>query len=300
MIESINRKEFTSIVAAIHSFAGEAVNVVRTQSVSGGDINDSCCLALSDGSRVFMKKNTSAGSTFFKAEVNGLAAIESTHTAKVPEILAYGEEEGSGFLIMKYIKRERPRSDYWETLGRQLALMHKTDTSAFTKGNGFGFYEDNFIGRNPQINTLCDSWVAFFRDYRLTPQTRMAKGYFNHTSRKKMQFLLDHLDDYLVEPDRPSLLHGDLWSGNVMPGSDGSAWLIDPAVYVGHAEADLAMTELFCGFPKSFYDAYEEENPLQPGYDDRRDIYNLYHLLNHTNLFGWGYFPAVERILDRF
>lgn len=293
-------EEFSSISAAIHSFAGETQEAVSARPVSGGDINDSYCLVLSDGRCVFLKKNASAGRSFFKAEADGLSAIASTHAVAVPQILAYGEEEGCGFLIMKYIESGRPRADYWETLGRQLALMHKADTAAFTDGGGFGFYEDNFIGQNPQINTPCGSWITFFRDRRLIPQARMAKRYFDRADRKKMQTLLDHLDEYLIEPAFPSLLHGDLWSGNVMPGNDGSAWLIDPAVYVGHAEADLAMTELFGGFPAAFYDAYKEENPLQPGYEDRRDIYNLYHLLNHTNLFGWGYFSAVERILDKY
>lgn len=292
-------EKFTSLSAAIHCFAGENALVVSVRSVSGGDINDSYCIALSDGSRVFMKKNTSVGSSFFRAEADGLSAIASTRTAEVPQILAYGEEEDFGFLIMKYIESDRPRADYWETLGRQLARMHKADTGVFVNGGRFGFYEDNFIGRNPQINTPCSSWITFFRDFRLIPQARMVKGYFDYADRKKMQMLLDHLDEYLVEPAFPSLLHGDLWSGNVMPGNDGSAWLIDPAVYVGHAEADLAMTELFGGFPAAFYYAYQEENPLQPGYEERRDIYNLYHLLNHTNLFGWGYFSEVKRILDK-
>ena len=109
-----------------------------------------------------------------------------------------------------------------------------------------------------------------------------------------------NLDRYLVEPEKPSLVHGDLWSGNFITGSDGQAWLIDPAVYVGHAEADLAMTELFGGFHPRFYAAYREVNPLQPGYEQRRDLYNLYHLLNHLNLFGRGYLSSVLRILSRY
>ena len=118
--------------------------------------------------------------------------------------------------------------------------------------------------------------------------------------RKRITRLLDRLEDFLVEPAHPFLLHGDLWSGNYITGNDGQAWLIDPAVYVGHAEADLAMTELFGGFAPAFYSAYGQVNPLQPGYEQRRDLYNLYHLLNHLNLFGGGYLSAVLRILNRY
>lgn len=293
-------EEYSSIRASVQSFSGEGIEISSSRPVSGGDINDSYCLTLSDGSRIFMKKNASAGSSFFKAEADGLLAIASTHTSRVPEVLACGSEGKTAFLLMEYVESSRPRPDYWERFGRQLARMHRADTAAFTKGGTFGFYEDNFIGQTPQVNTVCDSWVSFFRDYRLIPQARMAERYFDQSSRKHLRRLLDHLDKYMIEPEHPSLLHGDLWSGNVMPGNDGSAWLIDPAVYVGHAEADLAMTELFGGFPGKFYRAYQEENPLQPGYKDRRDLYNLYQLLNHTNLFGWGYFSSVERILRKF
>ena len=117
---------------------------------------------------------------------------------------------------------------------------------------------------------------------------------------KRIGRFLDHIDEILVEPEYPSLLHGDLWAGNVITGNDGRAWLIDPAVYVGHAEADIAMTELFGGFPPAFYDAYQERIPLQPGYERRRDVYNLYHLVNHLNMFGRMYLSEVKRIVGRF
>ena len=174
------------------------------------------------------------------------------------------------------------------------------NTQKFTDGKKFGFVQDNFIGAKSQKNVNSDSWITFFRDSRLEPQFKEADSYFDTNERKLVTKLLDHLDEFLVEPENPSLLHGDLWKGNSMCGSDGKAWLIDPAGYVGHAETDLAMTELFGGFPQEFYDAYKEANPLKPGYDERRDLYNLYHLLNHLNMFGEGYLNPVKSIIEEY
>ena len=137
--------------------------------------------------------------------------------------------------------------------------------------SSFGWTSDNYIGAGKQINTQSDKWVPFFRDYRLAPQFKSAQHYFDASDWKRITRLLDHLDKYLSEPHHPSLLHGDLWSGNFITGSDGRAWLIDQAVYVGHAEADLAMTELFGGFTSLFYDAYNEVNKIDKSYHDRRD-----------------------------
>ena len=175
--------------------------------------------------------------------------------------------------------------------------MHRAETTQWTPSGRYGFTDDNYIGAGKQVNAVRDGWIPFFRECRLEVQFHRAIHYFSSSDRKAMQSLLDHLDDYLEEPDRPSLLHGDLWGGNFVTGPDGQAWLIDPAVYVGHAEADLAMTELFGGFSPAFYDAYREVAGPMPGYADRRDIYNLYHLLNHLNLFGGGYYSSVMRIV---
>ncbi|MDO4407128.1 MAG: fructosamine kinase family protein, partial [Eubacteriales bacterium] len=161
---------------------------------------------------------------------------------------------------------------------------------------------DNYIGSTPQINTPKDSWVDFFRECRLHPQVRMAydAGYLERSAIRQADSIMERLETLLPEPDHPSLLHGDLWGGNYMTGPDGKAWLIDPATYVGHREADLAMTELFGGFSPAFYSTYRSIAHVDTGYGERRDLYNLYHLLNHVNLFGYSYVGSVLRILNRF
>jgi len=266
-----------------------------TTPVSGGDINDAYKLTLTDGRQVFMKANRSADLSVFQAEAEGLEAIRATDTIGVPQVIAVGKDQQYGaFLLLEWVEAAPKAHGFWETFGRSLARMNQAPASRF------GWGKDNYIGASPQINTPHENWIAFYRDCRLSPQIKRAQRYFDPSMRKRITRLLDHLEDHLVEPPHPSLLHGDLWSGNFITGNDGQAWLIDPAVYVGHAEADLAMTELFGGFAPAFYSAYREVNPLQPGYEQRRDLYNLYHLLNHLNLFGRGYLSSVLKILNRY
>ncbi|HAH62093.1 MAG TPA: fructosamine kinase, partial [Treponema sp.] len=211
-----------------------------------------------------------------------------------------GEQSGYSFLLLEYVESRGRIESYWETFGRELAELHKADCSDLVHGGKFGFVQDNYIGATEQINRVRGTWVDFYRDCRLVPQFRRASRYFDDAVQAKITKLLDRLDSYIAEPERPSLLHGDLWSGNVLCGPDGKAWLIDPACYCGSREADIAMTQLFGDFPEEFYKAYNEVNRLQPGYEDRRDMYNLYQLLNHLNLFGETYLEPVCSILDEY
>ena len=294
----------TSLAQALVSLYGNSVAITETDRLSGGDINKAYGLTLNTGAHIFMKANSKANADFFTAEAAGLSAIEAGGVIKTPEILCTGTDDGEdvgySFLLLKFIKSAKARSDYWETFGRDLAALHKADTKIFEISGKFGFFQNNFIGARAQNNTPSDSWISFFRDNRLAPQFKDADSYFTVEDRAKITKLLEHLEDFLIEPERPSLLHGDLWSGNVMCGPEGKAMLIDPAAYIGHAEADLAMTELFGGFPEKFYDAYREANPLEPGYENRRDLYNLYQLLNHLNLFGPTYLGPVLSIVDEY
>ena len=295
---------FSSLAEALVSLFGSSVAIAHTDRLSGGDINKAYGLTLTTGHKIFMKANAKENAPFFTSEALALSAIESTKTIKTPGILCTGtdpgEDAGYSFLFLDFIEPSRKIKNYWETFGHELAAMHNAETEKFTGGTKFGFLQDNFIGERKQENHNSDSWTAFFRDSRLSPQFKAADSYFDESDRKKITKLLDHLDEFLVEPESPSLLHGDLWNGNAMCGSDGKAWLIDPASYVGHREADLAMTELFGGFPEDFYQAYKEANPLETGYEERRDLYNLYHLLNHLNMFGSGYLNAVKSILEEY
>ena len=285
---------------AIRKIFGNDVCVSEKTPVYGGDINESFRLFLSDGNTVFMKKNRGKTADFFIAEANGLLAILDTGTIRVPSVHCVGAEPDGPFLLMEYVEKASPGPGFFETLGRELAAMHLADASEYAGGRRFGFHQDNFIGATVQKNTSCDSWKEFYHAFRLLPQFEMASVYFDGGSKNRILRFLDRLDDLIPEPAKPSLLHGDLWSGNFLAGKDGKPVLIDPAVYVGAPEADLAMTELFGGFPRSFYEAYHECIPQESGYDDRRDLYQLYHLLNHLNLFGPSYLPAVMRIVRRF
>ena len=329
MIQTNNIPDYTSLARALVELFGSSVKIVQTDRVSGGDINKAYGLYLNTGDKIFMKANAKENAAFFTAEAAGLNAIKSTGAISTPEILCTGTDDGEdvgySFLLLKFIKSGGKKADYWETLGTELAAMHKANTSAFIKrgndktdsksdkkstqskdntkaptNNKFGFFLDNFVGARAQKNTPSSSWIDFYRDYRLAPQFRDADSYFSSEDRKKITKLLDNLDHFLIEPAYPSLLHGDLWSGNVMCGPDGKAMLIDPACYVGNREADIAMTELFGGFGQEFYEAYKKAAPLEPGYEERRDLYNLYQLLNHLNIFGSGYLGPVLSIVSEY
>ncbi len=268
--------------------------------VHGGDCSDAYKVVLSDGNSLFAKVVSARNYGFFACEMQGLEAIRSTDAISVPNVIGTDQDSEDAVLVMEVVESGRKRREFWEVFGQQLAQMHKADTSAFVDGGLYGFMRDNYIGAGRQVNTPRESWISFFRDCRLEEKFLEGAVYFDSTERRKMQYLLDHLDKYLIEPAQPSLLHGDLWGGNFMTGPDGLAWLIDPAVYVGHPEADLAMTELFGGFAPEFYTSYKSAARLEPEYRDRRDLYNLYHLLNHLVLFGEGYLYEVLAVLRRY
>lgn len=284
----------------LKSIYGEDIYVKRRRSVSGGDINRAYALELSDGNTVFMKSNRIENKDFFRAEAEGLAAIKSTKTVRAPELIAFGTDANESFLILEFIESGSGGKLSSEELGTALAGMHMAKTGAFVKKGNFGFAADNYIGAGEQINTPKETWTEFFIECRLRPQFKRARHYFDKEDRKDIEIFLRKAEEYLTEPEYPSLLHGDLWAGNYMIDKEGHPWLIDPAVYVGHHEADLAMTELFGGFDRYFYEAYRSVAGIDPGYKDRRDLYNLYHLLNHLNLFGGGYLHSVRSIISKY
>lgn len=294
--------EEQSIEDAVQKRFGTHTRITGKTPVSGGDINAAFRLTLSGGGSVFLKCNEKARAAMFEAEAAGLQALAASGCIAVTEPLAYGVDanEKCAFLLLSYIKEGKPKASFWEDFGRSLAALHRQETGRFVHGGRYGFFQDNCIGTSRQHNAPHGSWISFFREERLMPQFSMADRWFDREERIRCSRLLERLDELLIEPPFPSLLHGDLWGGNYMTGPEGDAVLIDPAVYVGCHEADLAMTELFGGFSPRFYDGYREVLPVDSGYKERRDLYNLYHLLNHLNLFGSGYRSAVLQILYRY
>lgn len=251
------------------------------------------------GEVFFLKWGRDEAAESFEVEAAGLRELQKgARLLQVPEpIAAENRRDGApGFLLMRWVEQGRATGAFWKKLGRGLAALHRTSAERY------GFGHDNRIGRLPQANTWEESWPVFFRARRLEPQVAMARerGRWNADWKAGLEGLYRRLPDLLpVHPDA-SLLHGDLWSGNVMAAANGVPVLIDPAVYYGHREADLAMSELFGGFDERFYRAYREAWSLDPGYAERRDIYNLYHLVNHLNHFGASYAGAVARVLSRY
>jgi protein-ribulosamine 3-kinase len=266
--------------------------VSGSQAVAGGCINDGRVLQTTSRLRLFFKHNSSAPPDMFQREADGLAALSAAPGApRVPAAWLWGDD----FILLEYLSPAPQAVDYWPELGRRLAQIHETTAKSF------GFYHGNYLGTTPQPNGWLADGYAFFAKRRIGFQAARAhrQGLLSLDNLRRAEQLASKLPN-LVPYQPASLLHGDLWLGNIVPGPDGQACLIDPAAHFGWAEADLAMTALFGRPPESFYAAYSAERPLAPGYQDRFDLYNLYHLLNHLNLFGASYLPAVETILARY
>jgi protein-ribulosamine 3-kinase len=237
----------------------------------------------------------------FAYEAEGLRLLQAAGSVAVPVVFAWRDEANAdqpAYLLEEFLAAG-PTRPAWEPsrLGAELAGLHRYGGEAAGR---FGLGHDNYIGATRQPNGWSQDWLAFFREQRLGFQVRLAReaGRLNRAQAHQLDALLEHLERWLGgHACQPSLLHGDLWAGNVIAGPGGRAYLIDPAVYFGDREVDLAFSELFGGFPAAFYRAYRENWPLEPGYETRRDIYNLYHLLNHLNLFGQGYAAPIDAIL---
>ena len=284
---------------AMVSLFGENTRETSRRSVSGGCISRASLLCTSGGEQIFLKENDNTLEGMFAAEARGLTALHEASSRvngpRIPEPLAVGSDGRSQFILMTYIAPGRPGPGYEEAFGRAFAALHR---DGFERR--FGFFEDNFIGATPQPNAWSDDWTAFFGRYRLGFQCelaihdRVAPG----SLIRDVERLIQRLDEFLPDSPAPALLHGDLWSGNAMTDASGGPVLIDPAAYYGHNEADLAMTELFGGFPDRFYDAYNEVLPIPPEYrHTRRHIYGLYHILNHIHLFGASYVSRASSML---
>jgi protein-ribulosamine 3-kinase len=262
--------------------------------IAAGNHNQGVQLDTSEGF-FFLKLNFDHELDILEKEADGLLLLSQSTFLKVPVALGWGRVEDYNYLLSEFISTSRPHADYWEDLGMGLANLHLNHQPQF------GLEYDNFIASIPQKNHHLPDWLDFFIEYRLEPL--LGKAYFDRLIPldflKKFQSLYPKLVS-LFPKEKPSLLHGDLWSGNVLCGPDGKPCLIDPAIYFGHREMDLAFSKLFGGFDVEFYEAYESVLPLEPGFESRIGIYNLYPLLVHLNLFGTAYLPGIEKILNRF
>lgn len=245
---------------------------------------------LADGTAVLVKHNEAAPKGFYAAEAAGLQALADTGW-RVPRVMSVADER----LVMEAIALGQPGSTSWQQAGQQLALQHQVSAERF------GFALDTFCGDSRQSNRWCVDGLEFYQQQRYQPQLQRARdaGLLSAVEVQAAERLVDKLADWLPV-QAPVLLHGDLWSGNLIFDQAGVPVLIDPACYYGWPEADLAMTHAFGGFALEFYQAYQAENPLEPGFDERIPLYNLYHWLNHLNLFGAVYHGAVVDVLKRY
>ena len=261
------------------------------RAVGGGCINST--VILSDGSRdYFVKCNDASRLDMFEAEADGLAGLADAEAIRVPEPVCWGSAGGTSYLVLERLDLEGRING--AEMGQRLAALHRSI------GQRFGWRRDNYIGATPQPNPQSQDWTAFFRDHRLGFQLSLAaRNGHARALQPAGDRLMAGLDALIEHRPVPSLLHGDLWTGNLGYLPEGVPVIFDPAVYYGDREADLAMSELFGGFGRDFYAAYREAWPLDAGYGVRKTLYNLYHILNHLNLFGGGYLGQARGMIDR-
>ena len=285
------------LLRAAVALAGRVAPVATTRPVGGGCISDAWWVEFEAGRPLFVKSGSGASGEMFRCEAEGLAALAAAGSLRVPGEARTGTTGNTDFIVMEGIVTGSPGPSFFADFGRRFAELHRSST-----GDAFGFAHDNFIGATPQPNGWMANWTDFFRERRLGHQLTLARrrGLADPELSRSGDRLLERLGEWLDEPhEPPSLLHGDLWGGNFMADADGAPVLIDPACYYGRREADLAMTRLFGGFAPDFYAAYEEAWPLAPGSARRLEIYKLYHLLNHLNLFGGAYHGQCVGVLKR-
>ncbi len=281
------------VASAIGDATHRPFDLRSASPVGGGDINEAHRLEGNDGSRYFLKLNHARYHAMFAAEAAGLDAVAATNTLRVPHPVTHGIADNQSYLVLEHLELRSHGNA--KLLGKQLAALHRCSSGQF------GFAQDNFIGTTPQPNAREDSWINFWREQRLGYQLQLAaeNGYGRQLQvlgEKLLGALPAFFEGYTPQP---SLLHGDLWGGNHAFLSDGTPVIFDPAAYYGDRECDLAMTELFGGYPADFYAAYRAAWPLDAGYATRRDLYNLYHIINHANLFGGGYAPQAEGMMRK-
>ena len=269
------------------------VNILKASSLSGGCINSVSRLETSIGDFCIKYNLRDRYPGMFTSEADGLEFLNSAGEIPVPGVICTGEAGSYAYILLEYIDSGRKIPLFMQDFGRSLARLHRHTSESF------GHAIDNYMGSLPQSNARHASWPSFFTEERLKRQVSLAGEYFSPADLAAFERLYARLDE-LIPAEPPAMLHGDLWGGNYMVSPDGRACLIDPAVYYGHREADIAMTTLFGGFDEPFYASYNEEYPLVKGWRQRLDIFKLYPLLIHLNLFGSGYLGSITGIIRKF
>lgn len=282
--------DWSIIANHISEATGAPFSEIRHHSVGGGSINAAHVLE-GDGKQFFVKLNSANLLDMFEAEAAGLEEMASANAIRVPQPVCHGVSGSEAYLVIEYLSLGG--SGNGAKAGEQLAALHQKQQDQF------GWYRDNTIGSTPQPNTLCGDWLEFYSRHRLGFQLKLAESNgFHGRLISNGEHLLAELGAFFSDYQPvPSLLHGDLWGGNYATTKDGEPVIFDPAVYYGDREADIAMTELFGGFPRDFYSAYHATWPLDAGYKVRKTLYNLYHIINHANLFGGGYASQAEGMI---
>jgi len=272
-------------------FVGSPVKIERASSIGGGSINQALKLQTTQGSYFLKYNSAQTYPQMFELELKGLSELHKANEIYIPQAIGTRGDEQYTFLLMEFVESGLRNRTFWEDFGISLAKLHRHSATHFGLGH------DNYIGSLEQANMESKSWSEFFIRQRLEPQIRLAS--LPSDVAKMFDRLFKKMEEiFPIEP--PSLLHGDLWSGNYMTSEQGFAALIDPAVYYGHREMDIAMTKLFGGFEGRFYSAYQETFPMENGWEERLDICNLYPLMVHVNLFGGSYLQQVKSILNKY
>jgi fructosamine-3-kinase len=273
---------------------GQPLQAARISNIGGGDINSAYQLQ-ANGRNWFIKVNQAHLLDMFVAEACGLQALTDSHTLRIPNIITYGSLQNHAYLVLEYIELSPLRGSSLSRFGEQLAHLHEP-AQAF-----FGWTRDNTIGSTPQSNRQHADWISFWQQERLAKQLRLATadGYHGSLQTQGEKLLTSLAGFFTNYQPYPSLLHGDLWSGNAAVDPLGNPVIFDPACYFGDRETDIAMTELFGGFGAEFYTAYHATLPLDSGYKTRKTLYNLYHILNHVHLFGSGYLRQATSMIEQ-
>ncbi len=283
------------IHALFKKLLGPNEHLEKTLPLGGGCINDVYRLHSSKASYVLKLNTRSKYPDMFKLECQGLHELAESQTLGVPKVIACGDFEDQQYLLMEYITSNRADKNFWILFAQDLADLHRVH------GTNHGLMNNNYIGSLAQINTPSNDWISFFISNRLWPLIRIAveRDVIPVRLVKRLEQLFVHVPEILINGP-PSLLHGDLWTGNILCGPDQKAVVIDPAVYYGHREIEIAYTGLFGGFDPLFYKVYQESYPMEKGYEERFKIYNLYPLFVHVLLFGPAYLKPIEETLDHF